>query len=158
MVFVMGTRFVHIALVSLTLLPATLGFSQQSYGRVDIRALRSSNTVIFKTADTNVSIGYAAWRNENPRATIVAQKQVTTNWSEVTFQFSVAQNDQITLILRGRYRETEPTGELIPDWVWVDNVSVTDTNAAPLCHNGSFEKVHGFIGKLPLWHNGRTAR
>jgi len=34
----------------------------------------------------------------------------------MTFQFSVARNDVVTLVLRGRYRETEPTGELIPDW------------------------------------------
>jgi hypothetical protein len=127
-------------------------FSQQSYARVDIRCLRNANLIAFKATDTdtNVVIGYAAERTEGPRATIAAQEPVSTNWTPVTFQFSVAQNDSVKLILRGRYRETEPTGELVPEWVWVDNVSITDTNGVNLVRNGSFEKL-GFDGRPEKW-------
>ena len=139
--------FYSLFLFALALVPLSAS-SQQSYGRIDIRCLKSNNVITFKTADTNVSIGYAATRNENPRATIVAQKLVSTNWCAVTLQFAIGQNDTVTLILRGRYRETEPTGEMVPDWVWVDNVSLMDTNGAELCRNGSFEKVQQTLVKL----------
>ncbi len=139
-----------VGLALLSLEPAAL--SQGSYARVDIRCLRNSNVVSFRAteADTNVVIGYAATRIEGPRATISAQQLVSTNWVPVTFQFSVAQNDSVKLILRGRYRETEPTGEMVPEWVWVDNVSIRDTNDVNLIRNGSFEKL-GFDGRPAKW-------
>ncbi len=123
--------------------------AQQPCGRVDIRCLHASNVVTFKTADTNVVIGYGAWRNENPRSTVSAQKIVSSQWTELRFQFSAGQSDTVTLTLRGRYREAEPTGEAVPDWVWVDNVSVTDPDGTGLVRNGSFEKLN---------HEGRPER
>jgi len=51
-------------------------FSQQSYGSRGLRCQSDKNLVTYKTADTNVVIGYAVWRNENPRATISAQEPV----------------------------------------------------------------------------------
>jgi len=137
-------RWLLAALVS-ACLPVEV-FSQESFGRVDIRALRTSNLVSFRAADTNVAIGYAAWRRENPRSMIVAQKQVSTNWSAVTFQFAVQQDDSVTLILRGRYREPSTTTNAASEWVWADNVSVIVSNNVDLCRNGSFEKTHGFLG------------
>lgn len=140
----MGFRFLG-ACVAIVLCSTSIATAQQSYGRIDVRCLRSNNVITFRTADTNVAIGYATWRDPNPRATIAVQKQVGTNWSNVKFQFAIKQNDSVTLILRGRYQEPEPTGDMIPVWVWVDNVSLTDTNGMELCRNGSFEKIHGSL-------------
>jgi hypothetical protein len=120
---------------------------QESFGRVDIRALRASNVVSYKAADTNVAIGLAAWRSENPRSMIIAQKPLGTNWSAVTFQFALQHDDSVTLILRGRYREDAAATNAPPEWVWVDNVSVTTPSGADLSRNGSFEKIHGFLGR-----------
>jgi hypothetical protein len=140
------SRFLS-ASILLVSVPASC-LSQQSFGRVDIRALQKGNVVTFKTADTNVLIGYAAFRTDGPRSMIVAQKPVGTNWTSVTFQFTVPRDDSMTLILRGRYRESTDTTNAAPEWVWADNVSVTNAAGDELCRNGSFEKVHGFLGIL----------
>jgi hypothetical protein len=132
--------------LSLWLSIPPLCLAQQSFGRVDIRALQKSNVVTFKTADTNVAVGYAAFRTDGPRSMIVAQKPVGTNWTTLTFQFSVPRDDSVTLILRGRYRERAAATNAAPEWVWADSVSVTNAAGEELCRNGSFEKVHGFLG------------
>ena len=62
----MGLRFVLACAMWIALPTATVN-AQQSYGRIDIRCLRSSNEITFRTADTNVAIGYATWRSPNPR-------------------------------------------------------------------------------------------
>src|SRR5262245_47327695 len=106
--------------------------SQQSIGRVDVRALKKANVVSFKSADTNVAIGYASFRTEAPRSMIVAQKPVGTNWTAVMLQFSVQRDDSATLILRGRYREGAAATNTAPEWIWVDAVSVTDPDGEDL--------------------------
>jgi hypothetical protein len=116
-------------------------FSQQSFARVDVRCLRSDNVVMYRVADTNVAVGYGTWRPTNPRSIISAQLPITTNWVPVAFQFSVAKGDTVKLIFRGRYRETEDLELDPPEWVWVDNVSLTDGNGEELAKNGSFEKL-----------------
>jgi len=135
--------------LAILLVTQVTAFAQQSFARVDIRCLRPDSSLIFRTADTNVSIGYGAWRPQNPRSIIAAQMPVSTNWTPIVFQFLVAKNDSVKLILRGRYSESEDLEKEPPQWVWVDHISVIDTNGVEIVRNGSFEKLH---------HDGRPER
>lgn len=137
-----------LAILATSLLLSVSSEAQQSFGRVDIRCQRASNTVQFRSADTNVTIGYATWRPENPRSCIAGQKIVGTNWTEVAFQFSIRQNDTITLTVRGRFREPTDATNAPVEWVWADLVSLAGTNNVDIVRNGSFEKVHGGFPRL----------